>query len=295
MSSCSGQPIWVATPFAAAVAGTVRRVTARNNDDPDAERVVAVNALPHMGKTRSIERVVLSETAAAWAARGRIVEGDIPRIPWIYARTGATSGPRDFIHAIARGFGRQNPTGSIDSIIPWMAEVAEQSEVVGLAIDEIHEVQGRYAPEITHIIRNLMAVLPVTIVLLGARLEDSAVFNATTRRGSIASEQIEERTTWVHEREHTMSAESVQWQALMRKLASQVHLPDGLEAADTFLDAELSAVMHARVGGRIGRASKRINDAADVVAHRGGSFLSALLQQLDIPDEPAGKEGDHDA
>ncbi|WP_282947232.1 AAA family ATPase [Cellulomonas endometrii] len=284
MSSCSGQPIWVPTPFANAVARTIRRVVARNADDVDAERVVAVNALPHMGKTKAIERPMLRDTSAAWAAQGRIVRGDIPRMPWIYARTGATSGPRDFIRALAKGFGRDNPTGSIDSTVTWMAEIVEQSEVVGLAIDEIHEVQGPYAPEITHIIRNLMASLPVTIVLIGARLEQSEVLNSTTRRGRIASEQIAERTTWVHEREHTMPAESVQWQALMRKLASQVHLPDGQVAADAFLDPELSALTHHKVGGRIGRASKKINDAADVAVNEGTTFLTALLDQLGVPE-----------
>lgn len=283
MRRCSSQPLWIPTPFASAVDKMVTFALTENagDGDPDAQRVVAIDAEPNSGKTRATERAMLIRTADAWDLLGMNVSEDIPRIPWAYVRLGATSGSRNAVEAVARAFGRNKSTGTIDEITQWIVQIAEQSETQGLVIDEVHEVRGASAAEITHIIRNLMAVLPLTIVLIGAGLETSAVLNGLSKHGSTASDQIDDRALWVRGKKYALAADSVQWQGLLRTLAGQVHMPDGQEAAEVFLDSDLCKVVHAGVRGRIGRATLEIRMAAFEVAHNSkADFREELIRRL---------------
>lgn len=280
MKACSKREMWLPTEFALAVDSTITRSRGQNLDKPRAERITLIDSEPNTGKSTALERSILRRADSGWQA-GTYVDEETMRRPVVYVRLGSTSGPADLMKAIMAGYGRTDPSGTVDSFITWIAAMARLTETQVIVLDDLHMTAGPRVADVTNTIRNLMAELsPTTLVVAGVHLEEAPVLNNPPHRGYFADEQILERADWVHGRDYQFSP--AKWRWLLRTLSAQVHLPDGSEASDVFTSRETCFAMGAATGAAIGGAASVIDLAVDDVFDTGQDFKEALAVRIGL-------------
>lgn len=256
------------------------------NSKPQTSRAITVQGSPDIGKSIAVERAIMLRTQHVRATAEPYIESDgTPHevIPWIYVEASASAGTRGVVAEICRFAGLPALGGeNADTLLDRLRTNLPKMRCEGIALDDGHMFAATRDGTMTNQLKHMITSLGVTVLIAGNDLRESAVLSLKAGNGYEAARQIRRRAVNIDADPFAIpSVDHPRWAAVLQHLASQVHMPDGTEAAEYFLDKSNCAEMYEATDGAIGTATKFIEMAASLaVTQRRMPFGQAISDAL---------------
>lgn len=225
---------------------------------PTRRRVVGIDGDFKSGKSEMVLRFTMELSRTVWGDLGREVveEGLNTQVIPAFIANASASGEADLMRSVSKAVGLPSPSRS-DTAVQILDRVAAQCRrsrtVYGFIDDANMLATSRRQEHLTQWLKRMVNELPVTLVFVGHRLEQSPVLRAVThmKADTDAADQIGRRMSRVTVRTFTGEGEDPKgFVAAVRAAAATFLLLDPDPLAD--LLAEDFAWLMQQTGGRVG-------------------------------------------
>lgn len=260
-------------------------------------RAVLVTGRPMDGKTQAVTMYALQDSRQLWQAREAQRSPDDPHpkdlhAPWIYIEVEAGRDVAGIARSIMHFLGAPvGPRETADVLLHRLRELLPKIGAVGLILDDAHGIVGASNTESRRFagaLKALITGLPVTIVIIGVRLNDTALAGA---RGDEVRLRCELITCgdWPPPSKQNKGGF---WKRLLFNMQKYLWVPDGAQqmTGDQFVFAVANGSDF-----RPGLAITWVKNAADYAVRRGEPVnLEALravagISHADIPTKTVRK------